>query len=278
MRSVSYTIVFSIILVAALASYAAAPRVAFVWDQTAVSDGFGNALMAAAPPQVKALDADMTRTAIRAAIGNKFYNLTSDQGQLAATVADSDFIVFVKAEVLRRNSFDLGDHYEAWASVILIEGRHGTLVEHRLESGKGKSEKDAINKLNELAPTTIEAFMPSITRSKPVSPKMETSIRTVPLEGSPDAAGFVAPIPFKRIKPEYTPIAYLYSVTATVEIEIDLDETGKVIRTRIVRWAGFGLDGSVENAVRAMNWRPAYFGKTARPIRFVAQYNFRKPQ
>lgn len=278
MRSVSYTIVFSIILLSASASYAAAPRVAFVWDQNTVSDSFGNALMAAAPPQIKALDADMARTAIRAAIGNKFYNLTSDQGQLAATVADSDFIVFVNAEVLRRNSFDLGDHYEAWAAVFLVEGRNGTLIEHRLESGKGKSEKDAIDKLNDLALATIAAFMPSITHSKPVSPKVETNLRTVPFGGSLDAAGFVAPIPFKRIKPEYTPTAFLYSITATVEIEIDLDETGKVIRTRIVRWAGFGLDESVETAVRTMNWRPAYFGKTARPIRFVAQYNFRKPQ
>jgi hypothetical protein len=70
----------------------------------------------------------------------------------------------------------------------------------------------------------------------------------------------------------------LYDVTATVERGVDLDAKGSIQRTRIVRWAGFGLDESVEKTVREMNWRPAELNGKNVPMRFLLRYNFKKPE
>jgi TonB family protein len=78
------------------------------------------------------------------------------------------------------------------------------------------------------------------------------------------------------MKPDYTPQAALHDVTATVDILVDVGASGVVIRTRIVRWAGFGLDESVEKTVRAMNWRPAERNGKSVPMRFLLRYNFKK--
>jgi outer membrane biosynthesis protein TonB len=68
----------------------------------------------------------------------------------------------------------------------------------------------------------------------------------------------------------------LYDTKATVDLEADVDLDGKIIGTRIVRWAGFGLDESVEAAVRSMNWRPAMRNGKPLPMRILLRYNFTK--
>jgi len=265
-------------LTVAFGSTVTAQRLAIAWERSEVSDSFVAALLDTEHAPLKLLDTDLSRTAITAAIGSKLNNLTAEQGRLAAAVAGSDHVLFVRAEALRRNSFELGDHFEAWAVVFVVEGRNGRLLSSFLRSGKAKTEHKAIEDLIAQAQPTMTALSQLLREAKIIENVPTMSPLSIPAAGSTESVGFVAPIPFKRIKPEYTSTAFLYSVAATVEIEIDLDETGKVTRTNIVRWAGFGLDESVEKAVREMQWRPAYFGKAARPIRFVAQYNFRKPQ
>jgi hypothetical protein len=101
------------------------------------------------------------------------------------------------------------------------------------------------------------------------------------MEEPPDPASasvrnFRAPIPYRRIKPEYTVEAALYDIVATVDIVVDTDAAGKILRTEIVRWAGYGLDESVDKAVRSMNWRPAERNGRSIAMRFLLRYNFRK--
>src|SRR5205085_947307 len=103
-----------------------------------------------------------------------------------------------------------------------------------------------------------------------------TQMEEPPAEGTPAARNFRAPIPYRRIKPSYTTDAFLYGIEATVEILVDLDARGSILRTEIVRWAGFGLDESVERTVRAMIWRPAERSGKPLPMRFLLRYNFRK--
>ena len=57
---------------------------------------------------------------------------------------------------------------------------------------------------------------------------------------------------------------------------VDLDANGNILRTDVVRWAGFGLDESVEKTVRSMNWRPAERNGKTLPMRFLVRYNFKK--
>ena len=101
-------------------------------------------------------------------------------------------------------------------------------------------------------------------------------IETIPEAGTPAGKDFRPPVPYKRLKPEYTSLAFLYDARATVDILIDLDEKGNIMRTEITRWAGFGLDESVERAVRQMNWRPAERNGKPLPMRFLVRYNFKK--
>ena len=93
---------------------------------------------------------------------------------------------------------------------------------------------------------------------------------------SPLAKGFRAPIPFRRIKPEYTEIAALFDVAATVEITVDLDAAGTILRTEITRSGGYGLDEAVEKAVRTMNWLAAARDGKPLAMRFLLRYNFKK--
>ena len=101
-------------------------------------------------------------------------------------------------------------------------------------------------------------------------------IEEMPADDSPAAKNFRSPLPYRRLSPQYTTTAYLYSVAATVDIEVDFDETGKILRTEIVRWAGFGLDEAVTETVRKMNWRPATRAGKPLPIRVLLRYNFKK--
>jgi TonB family protein len=113
-------------------------------------------------------------------------------------------------------------------------------------------------------------------RSTELNEPVRPLLMEVPEPGSPASKGFRPPVPYRRIKPEYTRLAYLYDVTATVDVEVDLDDSGRITRTEIKRWAGFGLDESVINAVKAMNWMPATRGGKPLPMRILLRYNFKK--
>lgn len=102
------------------------------------------------------------------------------------------------------------------------------------------------------------------------------NVTLLPDQDSPDSKAFRSPVPYRRIRPEYTRTAYLYDVTATVEATVDLDENGKITNLAITRWAGYELDESVEKAIRSMNWRPAEKNGKPLPIRFLLRYNFKK--
>ncbi len=98
----------------------------------------------------------------------------------------------------------------------------------------------------------------------------------MPAENSPEAKSFRPPLPYKRIKPEYTQVANLYSVEATVNIEVEVSENGKILKTEIVRWAGFGLDESVTETIHKMQWRAASRNGKTLPLRVLLRYNFKK--
>ena len=85
-------------------------------------------------------------------------------------------------------------------------------------------------------------------------------------------------MPYRRISPKYTPEAFLFDVRATVDIEVEIDAHGKVQHTEIIRWAGYGLDESVDRTVREMNWRPADRNGRTLPMRVLLRYNFKKSE
>jgi len=219
----------------------------------------------------------MSEAAYLSAAPEKPFNLTREESKIIGEAIGSDFFLLVKSETLRRYSFEKKEYFESYAAVYTVSARTGRLVFWKLSSFNGSRAPDAERLLFESA----EALARELSEKITLIAKEESNEKTAQLEEIPDpdsaaAKNFRAPLPYRRLSPPYTATANLYSIAATVEIEIDFDETGKILRTEIVRWAGFGLDEAVTETVRRMNWRPATRTGKPLPIRALLRYNFKK--
>jgi TonB family protein len=111
----------------------------------------------------------------------------------------------------------------------------------------------------------------SVTQHAPI-------IEEVPDDASPQASGLRLPQPYRRIRPAYPETAARAEVEATVDVLVDMDSEGEVIRVEIVRWAGFGLDDETVKTIRKMHFRPAMRDGTPIPMRVLLRYNFARPK
>lgn len=206
------------------------------------------------------------------------FNMPAGAAQNIGAAIGCDYFVLVKTATQRRTSLERSSYYESSAAVFIVSSRTGRLVYWRLQ--KADSEKPA--EAEQLLANSAEGLIPDISArlreagAGEMAEKPSRRIEEMPPENSPEAKSFRSPVPYKRIKPEYTPVAYLYGVAATVDILLDLDEKGNILRTEIVRWAGYGLDEAVTDAVRKMNWRPAERAGKPLPLRVLLRYNFKK--
>lgn len=226
----------------------------------------------------KVLDSSMALTAFRSASPDTPFNMTTEMSRNIGQRIGCDFIILVRTANQRRTSFDRGDYFEGSAAVFVVSARTGNLVLWRLRKSEDAKQAAAASMLDasaaELA-NEISDTIPDIVKTE-LKIGFSIPIEEMPLENSPEAKGFRSPVPYKRIKPLYTTQADLFAVTATVDLQLDLDEKGNILRTLIVRWAGYGLDESVTGAVRKMNWRPAERNGKPLPLRVLLRYNFKK--
>jgi hypothetical protein len=227
---------------------------------------------------LKLLDESLSGAAYTSAEAGAPFNLTADETKRIGQTIGCEFFVLLRSATLRRSSFQRTEYYESYAAVYLVSARTGRLILWRnLRFEEVKPEK-ALKLLDESAGELARVIREQISATQKtelaevVPPPMEEP----PDPASPQAKNFRAPIPYRRIKPEYTAEAALYDVAATVDIIIETDASGRILRTEIARWAGYGLDESVEKAVRAMNWRPAERNGKPLPMRFLVRYNFKK--
>jgi TonB family protein len=218
--------------------------------------------------KLNSLDSDLVATAFQSTTYENIFNLTTSEAKTIGSVIGSDYFVLVKADNFRRSSFVKGDYFEGFAAIYVVSSRTGNLLFWKLYSFEDKT-PDAANKKLFASVNTIVTEINDNSKGKQID---KPNVLELPENDNK----YRPPAPFKRLKPEYTEIASLFLVAATVDIEVDLDEKGKVTRTEIVRWAGFGLDESVNEAVRKMNWRPATKDGKALPIRVLLRYNFKK--
>jgi hypothetical protein len=224
------------------------------------------------------IDDSMSEAAFAAAKMDKPFNMTAAGSRTVGTSMGCDFFILVTSDTVRRSSLRQNEYYESYAAVYAVSSRTGRLILWRLlrfEAAKPKeAEEQLANDVNVVASEIIEKLRSTMKGelTEPSAPQMEGP----PDESSPAAKNFRAPIPYRRLKPEYTPDAFLYGVEATVEIVVDLGAKGAIMSTEIVRWAGYGLDESVEKTVRAMDWRPAERNGKPLAMRFLLRYNFKK--
>ncbi|HNU07626.1 MAG TPA: energy transducer TonB [Pyrinomonadaceae bacterium] len=223
----------------------------------------------------KLIDPSLAESAFAASSIESPYNMTAEDSRNLASAIGCDFLLIVRSETIRRYSSEKKEHFESFAAVFVVSGRMGLLADFRLTSFSGFKSADSERLLAESVPGIAASVASTIAKPAAFANKEDRFVE-VPAEGSQEARGFRPPRPYRRISPKYTQTAWLYSIAATVDIEIDLDETGTIRRAEVVRWAGFGLDAAVEDAVRNMNWWAAERSGTKVPTRFVLRYNFKR--
>lgn len=286
MRSPGFTIVLNIafwmlVIAGFAASVNGASRIAVLNPEPSpLSERLATAISPHLAGKLAVVDPDLAQAAYSSRAIAEPFNMSAAQARSAANVIGCDLLLEIKTATQRRNAAGRGDYFEAYAIYYLISGRSGRLIYWDLDKFEDKNASAAEDRLIGHT-TSMAASLASAGTSVlaiELSEPSRLSMEEVPDDDGAVAKGFRAPVPFRRIKPEYTPQAAFYEVSATVEIEVDLDASGNIMRTEIVRWAGFGLDESVEKAVRQMNWRPAERGGRSIPMRFVLRYNFRKKE
>ncbi len=229
------------------------------------------------PHPLRVLDSGMADTAFRSINVSAPFNMTVAEGRAASVVIGCDYLMLVRTGAQRRTSLSRSDYYESFATLYLVSGRTGELLLWRSVSFEADAQENADRTLADSVGATAVEIIDKMKGGVVESiPKSTPQIEEVPLEDSPASVGLKPPIPYKRIKPEYTSTAFLYDIRATVEIEADIGTDGTVLATRLARWAGYGLDESADKAVRAMNWRPAMRNGKPLPMRVLLRYNFLK--
>jgi TonB family protein len=226
----------------------------------------------------KIIDDSLAETVFRSQNLETPFNLTLDQAQNLGKAIGCDFYFLIKAETIARTSFEKENYKESYAAVFGVSARTGKLIFWELFKAEAEraevAEKKLLSALDEFSGAAITKIQSAF--GKELNEKAPPKLAEPPAENSPEAKNFRPPLPFRRVKPEYTRLANLYSVAATVDVSVDVDADGKVLRTQIVRWAGYGLDESVAETIRRMNWRAAEKDGKTLPIRVLLRYNFRK--
>jgi hypothetical protein len=247
-------------------------------DGSDASASYADKLERSIGSKVKLVDDSLARTAFESSNFASPYNLSLEEARRAGQAIGCDFFVLVRSAIQRRSSFGRDEYYDAYTFVFLVSSKTGRLIARPFTTEISGKPDDALRKLDSTVSATADLLIEKV-RSAAKAELSETpapAMEEPPDEGSAAAKNFRAPVPFRRLKPEYTRLADEYEVTATVDMLMDLDADGHVLRTEIERWAGFDLDESVDKAVRSMNWRPAERDGKFIPMRFLVRYNFKK--
>jgi len=235
--------------------------------------------------QFRIIDSDRARAAANGVGYNGSLNMTLEEARSLASAIGCDFFFTGVADTLRRSPSTSPAYFESYASLFLVSARTGKLVFWERQEFRRptaiEAEQALLNSFS--AASTRERYHSTILRIA----EEERNFRATALDRSapvidlmPDAEasdGVRAPRPFRRPKPAYPEAAAHDQVEATVDVLVDIDAKGKVGQIEVARWAGYGLDESVINTVKQMDFFPAMRDGAALPMRVLLRYNFRKP-
>lgn len=234
---------------------------------------------------VKLLDEDLTKAAANGANAKTLFNLSLEEAKNLGAAIDCDFFVITKSATARRSSFHKDVYFESFAVIFLVSARSGRLIhwEHaRFEAdAPATAEKPLIIDAPKIAGRFAAKILEAHERER--TERANSFSDAVLIEDLPDEAAveeqkFRIPLPYRRLIPEYTEAARRLEIEATVDVAVELNERGEVLKTDVVRWAGFDLDEAAANTVKKMIFRPALRDGKAIPIRVILRYNFRDLQ
>lgn len=257
----------------------AAQKIAFlIPEKNSESQIVNEKIQTALSENFKILNDSLAESAAFSFPNLNFFNLSTEEAQNIGRAVGCDFFIVLKAETLRRQSLVKSAYFESYAVFYLVSSRTGRLVCWKLSSFEAetavKSEKKLLASIGNLA-AEISVNLQTAKENE-LNETPTSDLAELPDEDSPEAKVFRSPLPYRRFKPEYTSLADLYGVTATIDATVDLDENGKISRVEISRWAGYGLDESVKETIRKMQWRAAERNGKPLPIRVLLRYNFKK--
>jgi hypothetical protein len=246
-------------------------------EKTSQNTRFVSKLREALEKKFTVIDDSLSEAAYDAVRVETPFNMPAGAARNIGAAIGCDYFLLVRTATQRRTSLKRS-YYESSAALYVVSSRTGRLVHWGLQTAEADSKEEAEELLADGAFSSWQDLHAGVrdAGSGEAAEKPARGIEEMPPENSPEAKSFRGPVPYKRIKPEYTGVAYLYGVAATVDILLDLDEKGNILRTEIVRWAGYGLDEAVTDAVRKMNWRPAERAGKPLPLRVLLRYNFKK--
>jgi TonB family protein len=235
--------------------------------------------------QFRIIDTDRAKAAANGVGYDGSLNMTLEAARNLASAIACDFFFTGSAQTLRRSPSNAPVYFESYASLFLVSARTGKLVFWERQEFRRPTAIEAEQALLSLlsAATTRERYQGTIRRIAEEERMFRATAidRTVPvIELMPDAetnSNIRAPRPFRRPKPAYPDAAAHDQVEATVDALVDIDANGKVGQVEIARWAGYGLDESVMNTVKQIDFFPAMRDGVAIPMRVMLRYNFRKP-
>ncbi len=241
-------------------------------------ESFVNKLQDDLSRDYKLLDNSLSKAAFLSVSYENAFNLSLDDAKNIGLAIGADFYLLVRTGSTRRYSFSTKEQFESYAVIYVVSSRTGRLIFWKLVNDESHnladSQKHLLGSISSLT-AEIKAKL-SEAKSFELGEIAQPKLQLLPDAESPDALNLRPPLPFKRISPKYTEIAYLYGIAATVDLLVDIDQNGKIMSTEISRWAGFGLDESVVRTVAEMNWRPADRNGKPLPMRVLLRYNFRK--
>ncbi|MGQ0760926.1 MAG: TonB family protein [Acidobacteriota bacterium] len=231
------------------------------------------------------IDSDRARAAAYGVGYSGSLNLTLEDARNLAAAIGCDFFITGDAQTLRRSPSTSPVYFESYASLFLVSARTGRLVFWERQEFRRptaiEAERTLLNALS--AAATRERYQSTVRRIAEEERNFRATAidRTAPvIELMPDAeasSGVREPRPFRRPKPAYPDAAAHDRIEATVDVLVDIDVNGRVGQIEIARWAGYGLDESVVNTVKQMDFFPAMRDGVAIPMRVLLRYNFRKP-
>lgn len=234
------------------------------------------------------VDRDQARAAARGGGYTGSINLPRSEARDLGAAIGCDFFVLGDAQTLRRSPSTGPVYFESYASIFLVSARTGRLVSWERPNLRAMSaetaEKSLLSEVSGNSASNRHLIALRRAREDELGERELTSDSQVPvMEAAPDddklaeAEGLRLPRPYRRVTPAYPQTAAQAEVEATVDVLVDLDVSGEVMRVDIARWAGFGLDQSTIETVRQLHFFPAMRNGVAVPIRILLRYNFRKP-
>jgi len=234
------------------------------------------------------MDRDQARAAARGSAYAGSINLSLKEARDLGAALGCDFFILGDAQTLRRSPSTGPVYFESYASIFVASARTGRLILWERPSFQGATpavaEQALLSELSGFAARQqVELSVHRAQEDERGERELTTDQQIPIIEEAPDddksaaAEGLRLPRPYRRLIPAYPESAARAEAEATVDVLVDLDSSGEVIRAEIARWAGFGLDQTTVDTVRRLHFFPAMRNGVAIPIRVLLRYNFRKP-